>query len=145
MQELKIETKFHCPAFAGLLHGLTGVLQQLDKEVVDAIHLANVEATIAYSSGQRDALNAIVYADEGWQAANVIVNEDISLLTDLMSPSGWESTETPTGGCGDSISYSSSKIPSGYEFSEPWVQVIFDNLAEDTVELINTFFEEKGA
>lgn len=144
MQELKIETKFHHPAFAGLLHGLTGVLQQLDKEVSDAIHQAKIEAANAYVSGQRDALKVIVYADEGWQAANVIVNEDISLLTDLMSPSGWESTETPTGGCGDSISYSSSKIPSGYEFSEPWVQVIFDNLAEDTVELINTFFEEKG-
>lgn len=144
MQELKIDTKFHHPAFAGLLHGLTGVLQQLDKEVSDAIHQAKIEAANAYYSGQRDALKACVERDDGWQVANVLVDEDISLLTDLMKPNGWESAEEPVGGVGDDITYRHFRIPSGYDFEEIWVEIIFDNLAEDTVEKINSYFQEKG-
>jgi hypothetical protein len=73
-----------------------------------------------------------------------MVNEDIHILTELMAVDSWESVDTPTGGCGDNISYSSSKIPESYSYEEPWVQVIFDNLDEEATQKINTFFEEQG-
>ena len=159
MTDLKIETQYHHPAFASILHGLSGVFQKLDDEIQAKIteldveisghaSLAAAQLTMAdasgYCKGQQDALRAIVDADTGWEVASIMVNEDIHILTELMHVESWESVDAPTGGCGDSISYSSSRIPSDYSYDEPWVKVIFDNLAEDVVEKINLFFEEKG-
>lgn len=144
MTYLKIETQYHHPAFASIMHGLAGVFQKLDDEIQKKVYELQVEATTARQEGQRDALRAIVDADTGWEVASIMVNEDIHILTELMHVESWESVDTPTGGCGDSISYSSSRIPSDYSYDEPWVKVIFDNLAGSTVEKINLFFEEEG-
>lgn len=159
MTDLKIETQYHHPAFASILQGLAGVFQKLDDEIQAKIteldgaisghaELAAAQLTLAdaagYRKGQQDALRAIVDADTGWEVASIMVKEDIHILTELMTVDSWETVEEPTGGCGDSISYSSSKIPEEYSYEEPWVQVIFDNLDEEAVEKINTFFEEQG-
>lgn len=144
MTDLKIETQYHHPAFASILQGLAGVFQKLDDEIQKKVYELQVEATTARQEGQRDALRAIVDEDSGWEVATLLVGEDINLLTELMHVESWETVDAPTGGCGDSISYSSSRIPSDYSYDEPWVKVIFDNLAEDVVEKINLFFEEKG-
>lgn len=144
MTDLKIETQYHHPAFASILQGLAGIFQKLDDEIQKKVYELQVEATTARQEGQRDALRAIVDEDSGWEVATLLVGEDIHILTELMHVESWESVDTPTGGCGDSISYSSSRIPSDYSYDEPWVKVIFDNLAEDAVEKINLFFEEEG-
>lgn len=144
MTDLKIETQYHHPAFSSILHGLAGVFQKLDDEIQKKVYELQVEATTARQEGQRDALRAIVDEDSGWEVATLLVGEDINLLTELMHVESWETVDEPTGGHGDSITYSSSRIPSDYSYDEPWVKVIFDNLAEDVVEKINLFFEEEG-
>ena len=144
MEPLKIETQYHHPAFASILHGLAGVFQKLDDEIQAKVYGLQVEATTARQEGQRDALRAIVDADSGWEVATTLVDEDIHLLTELMHVESWESVDTPTGGHGDSVTYSSSRIPSDYSYDELWVNVIFDNLPGVIVEKINAFFEEKG-
>lgn len=159
MTDLKIETQYHHPAFASIQQWLAGVFQKLEDEIQAKItaldgaisghaSLAAAQLTMAdaagYRKGQQDALRAIVDADTGWEVASIMVGEDIHILTELMHVESWETVDEPTGGHGDSITYSSSLIPSDYSYDEPWVKVIFDNLAEDVVDKINIFFEEEG-
>lgn len=146
MQELKIETKYHHPAFAAIMHGLAGTFQKLDKELADTMHQAKVDCQNARDEAMRDCLKVIYRdADQDFDSLCAIVEEGgIHLLTELMEVNSWETVEEPCGGHGDSISYSSSKIPESYDFEEAWVEWVFNRLSDEQTEKINTFFEEKG-
>lgn len=154
MSEEKVAT-FTIPALPSILNGMADVFQRLDAEIASCITGLEGDIAKAYekgrdlgrTTGKREAVKEIIAGDEDdscWIAVSRIISEDICILTDLMTVSSWESVETPSGGHGDSIEYTKGKIPASYDFDEEWARVAFDNIDEDTIIKINTYFEEKG-
>lgn len=154
MSEEKVAT-FTIPALPSILNGIADVFQKLDTEISSCIAGLEEDVKKAYekgrdlgiTTGKREAIKAIIADDEmgdAWSAVSKVISEDIDILTDMMTVASWESVETPSGGCGDSIEYTKSKIPASYDFDEEWARIAFDNIDEDVITKINTYFEEKG-
>ena len=147
MSEEKVAT-FTIPALPSILNGIADVFQRLDAEISLCIAGLQKDVTRAHEDGIQKGKVAVLkeLVDDFGEVmlASGIVEQDHQIILPLMKPAAWETVEEPTGGHGDNIEYTGGRQPSSFEFEEPWVELVYNELNSATIDKIMTYFCEAG-